>query len=152
MTYDESLASFPWKTFIHVIDKMEYLNEEASPYEVSPGTDLCISDTYYSLGFLTYLHSFGRVTTDDEKWFLDSMGNIPIEKPHRFALIKEATEILEQLLKGPQSIAEIINSVPEFSDNKTGAYLNLLSVLSQKGKIKQISTGWDATFILTEWD
>jgi hypothetical protein len=53
--------TFPFQTFLKVVDKLAYLDDESSPYEVSPGTDLCVSDTYYSLGFLVYLHAFGKV-------------------------------------------------------------------------------------------
>ena len=62
----EPFSKFPYKTFQQVIDKLGYLNEESSPYEISPGTDLCVSDTYYSLGFLVYLHAFGQVVKEGD--------------------------------------------------------------------------------------
>ena len=144
--------SFPFKTFIQVVDKMEYLNEESSPYEVSPGTDLCISDTYYSLGFLTYLHAFGRVSNKDGEWILNPRGEKPVEKPYRFKLISDAVEILEALLNGHKTTAEIKKVVPNLTEEMINEYLNVLLLLSQKGKIEQRATGWDATFILTEWE
>ncbi len=144
--------TFPFKTFLQVLDKMEYLGEESSPYEVSPGTDLCISDTYYSLGFLTYLHSFGRVVKDGDEWFLDPRGESPPEKPYRFKLISDAAEILQALLDGHRTITEIQTVVSSLSEEAIDDCLNVLLLLSQKTKIVQRSTGWDATFILTEWD
>ncbi|UCE13264.1 MAG: hypothetical protein JSV04_13895 [Candidatus Heimdallarchaeota archaeon] len=148
--------AFPFKNFLQVIDKMEYLgeNEEFSPYEVSPGTDLCISDTYYSLRFLVYLHSFGRVTQDGNKWFItpNSKGEIPTEKPHRYSLIADAVEILQALAKGNKTTDEIKPSVSDLADQTISDYLNVLRLLTQKGKIEQRSSGWDATFVLTEWD
>lgn len=144
--------SFPFKTFMNVVDKMEYLNEESSPYEVSPGTDLCISDTYYSLGFLIYLHAFGRVNNEDSEWVLNPRGEIPVEKPYRFKLISDAVEILEALLNGHKTTTEIKCVVPNLTEEMIREYLNVLLLLSQKGKIEQRATGWDSTFILTEWE
>ncbi len=143
---------FPFKTFMQVIDKMEYLNEESSPYEISPGTDLCISDTYYSLGFLTYLHAFGRVNNKNGEWILNPKGEKPTEKPYRFKLISDAAEILETLVNGHKTTEEIKKAVPDLTKTMINEYLNVLLLLSQKGKIEQRATGWDATFILTEWD
>lgn len=143
---------FPFNTFMQVIDKMEYLNEESSPYEISPGTDLCISDTYYSLGFLTHLYCFGRVSSKDGEWILNPRGEKPTEKPHRFQLISDAVKILEALLNGHKTTTEIKKAVPDLTEEMINDYLNVLLLLSQKGKIKQLSTGWDATFILTEWE
>ncbi len=144
--------TFPFKTFLQVIDKLEYLGEESSPYEVSPGTDLCISDTYYSLGFLTYLHSFGRVDKDGDEWFLNPKGEVPPEKPYRFKLISDAVEILHALLEGHKNVAEIQTVVSSLSEKAIDDYLNVLRLLSQKAKFVQRATGWDATFILTELD
>ncbi|MFX0205883.1 MAG: hypothetical protein ACFFDT_07830 [Candidatus Hodarchaeota archaeon] len=144
--------SFPFKTFLQVVDKMEYLNEESSPYEISPGTDLCISDTYYSLGFLTYLHAFGRVLNNNGEWVLDPKGEKPAEKPYRFSLISDAAEILEALLNGQKTTSEIKKTLPDLTETTINEYLNVLMVLSQKGKVEQRATGWDATFILAEWE
>ncbi|MHA2247485.1 MAG: hypothetical protein ACXADY_21230 [Candidatus Hodarchaeales archaeon] len=144
--------SFPFKTFTQVVDKMEYLNEESSPYEISPGTDLCISDTNYSLGFLTYLHTFGRVNNKDGEWILNPRGKMPTKKPHRFKLISDAADILEALLNGHKTTAEIIKAAPDLTEKMINAYLYFLQTLSQKGKIEQRSTGWDSTFILTKWE
>ncbi len=144
--------TFPFKTFLQVLDKMEYLGEESSPYEVSPGTDLCISDTYYSLGFLTYIHSFGKVVNDGDKWFLDPRGEAPPEKPYRFKLISDAVEILQALLEGHRTIPEIQTVVSSLSEEAIDDCLNVLLLLSQKAKIVQRAKGWDATFIHTEWD
>jgi hypothetical protein len=143
--------SFPFKTFLQVVDKMEYLDEESSPYEISPGTDLCISDTYYSLGFLTYLHSFGRVLNNNGEWILAPRGEKPTEKPYRFQLISDAAEILEALLNGQKTTSEIKKTVPDLTEEIINGYLNVLMDLSQKGKVEQRATGWDATFILAEW-
>lgn len=143
---------FPFLTFSQVIDKMEYLGEESSPYEVSPGTDLCLSDTYYSLGFLSYLHSYGKVTKTNEKWVLNPIGQ-PIEhKPYRFTLISDAVDILEILKEGPQTSKEISQNLPDHSESRVDKYLNILLLLAMKGKIEQRSKGWDATFILTPWE
>ena len=144
--------SFPFKTFLQVVDKMEYLNEESSPYEISPGTDLCISDTYYSLGFLTYLHAFGRVRNNEGEWILDPRGEKPADKPHRFSLISDAAGILGALLNGQKTTSEIKKTVPDLTETMINEYLNVLMVLSQKGKVEQRATGWDATFILAEWE
>jgi len=130
---------------------MEYLGEEASPYEVSPGTDLCISDTYYSLGFLNYLHSFGKIQKRDNIWILDPKGEPLKEKPYRFSLIAEAVDILQALSNEQKKVSEIHSTIPSLSEKKILNYLHILSMLSQKGKIKQRSKGWDATFILTRW-
>ncbi|MFX1286307.1 MAG: hypothetical protein ACFFB5_21920 [Promethearchaeota archaeon] len=144
--------SFPFKTFAQVIDKMEYLNEESSPYEISPGTDLCISDTYYSLGFLTYLHAFGRVNNKESKWILNPRGEKPTEKPYRFKLISDAAEILEALLNGHKTTGEIKRVIPNLTEEQINEYLNVLLLLAQRGKVVQRATGWDATFLLTEWE
>ncbi|MFX0012984.1 MAG: hypothetical protein ACFFB2_04085 [Promethearchaeota archaeon] len=143
---------FPFKTFLQVIEKMEYLKEESSPYEISPGTDLCISDTYYSLGFLTYLNSFGRVVKDGEEWNLNPRGDVSEEKPYRFTLISNAVEILQALLKGHKTTSEIKKVVPDLSTETINNYLIVLGLISQKGKIEQRSTGWDSTFILSKWE
>ncbi|MFX0050426.1 MAG: hypothetical protein ACFE8U_03945 [Candidatus Hermodarchaeota archaeon] len=142
---------FPFNTFYQVIDKMEYLGEEASPYEVSPGTDLCISDTYYSLGFLNYLHSFGKVEKRDNIWILNPKGKPLEEKPYRFSLISEAVDILQALSNDQNNVSKIHSSVSDLSEEKILNYLRILSILCQKGKIEQRSKGWDATFILTRW-
>ncbi|MFW9903536.1 MAG: hypothetical protein ACFFFH_04325 [Candidatus Thorarchaeota archaeon] len=144
--------SFPFSTFLKVVNKMEYLNEESSPYEISPGTDLCISDTYYSLGFLTYLHAFGRVNNQDGDWILDPRGKKPTEKPYRFSLISDAAEILEALLNGRKNTSEIKKVVPDLTETLIKQYLDFLLLLSQKGKIEQRAPGWDATYILAEWE
>ncbi|MFX1516804.1 MAG: hypothetical protein ACFFC6_10865 [Promethearchaeota archaeon] len=144
--------SFPFKTFLQVVDKMEYLNEESSPYEISPGTDLCISDTFYSLGFLTYLHSFGRVLNHKGEWILNPRGKKPAEKPYRFNLISDAAEILEALLNGQKTTSEIKKAVPDLIETMINEYLNVLMLLSQKGKVEQRATGWDATFFLAKWE
>ena len=144
--------SFPFNTFMQVIDKMEYLNEESSPYEISPGTDLCISDTYYSLGFLTYLHAFGRLNNQNGEWILEPRGEKPPEKPYRFNLISDAAEILEALLNGQKTASEIKKAVLDLTETMINGYLNVLLVLSQKGKIEQRATGWDSTFILAKWE
>ncbi|MHA2074264.1 MAG: hypothetical protein ACW97X_06575, partial [Candidatus Hodarchaeales archaeon] len=96
----EPFNTFPFKTFPQVIDKLEYLNEESSPYEVSPGTDLCVSDTYYSLGFLVYLHAFGKVTKEEDRWKLSYTGKLASKKPYRFTLIEDAVKILFSLQEG----------------------------------------------------
>lgn len=156
MKYSELITQppfnvFPFKNAPSIIDKLEYLGEEASPYEVSPGTDLCISDTYYSLGFLTYLHAFGRVVNREKKWLLDPKG-IPLpDKPYRFALIADAVEILKFLQRGPSTVKEISQALENLSEEKVDIYLNILLLLSQKGKVNQISKGWDATFELKGW-
>ncbi|MFX0184317.1 MAG: hypothetical protein ACFE95_14635 [Candidatus Hodarchaeota archaeon] len=150
-TNEPPFNTFPFKTFYQIIDKMEYLGEEASPYEVSPGTDLCISDTYYSLGFLNYLHSFGKIQMRDNIWTLDPKGKPLKEKPYRFSLIAEAVEILQVLSNDKKTVSEIHSTVPSLSEKKILNYLYFLSMLSQKGKIEQRSKGWDATFILTRW-
>lgn len=142
---------FPFNTFYQIIDKMEYLGEEASPYEVSPGTDLCISDTYYSLGFLNYLHSFGKIQKRDNIWILDPKGEPLKEKPYRFSLIAEAVDILQALSNEQKEVSEIHSTILRLSEKKILNYLHILSMLSQKGKIEQRSKGWDATFILTRW-
>ncbi|MFX0149163.1 MAG: hypothetical protein ACFFAJ_00125 [Candidatus Hodarchaeota archaeon] len=142
---------FPFNTFYQVIDKMEYLGEEASPYEVSPGTDLCISDTYYSLGFLNYLHSFGKVEKRDNIWILNPKGKPLEEKPYRFSLISEAVDILQALSNDQNNVSKIHSSLSDLSEEKILNYLRILSILCQKGKIEQRSKGWDATFILTRW-
>lgn len=146
--------AFPFKNFLQVIDKMEYLglNEEFSPYEVSPGINLCISDTYYSLRFLVYLHSFGRVIKNESEWFLDPRGESPKDKPHRYGLISDAVEVLKALLQGNRTLDDIKSSLPSIAEQTVTGYLNVLSLISQKGKIEQRSLGWDATFVLTEWD
>lgn len=143
---------FPYKNAPSIIDKLEYLGEESSPYEISPGTDLCISDTYYSLGFLTYLHAFGRVVKKDDKWLLDPQGKSLPDKPYRFTLISDAVEILKVLQNGPLTIEEIAEAVENISEEKIEIYLNILNLLSQKGRVNQVSKGWDATFQLKEWD
>ncbi len=142
---------FPYRNAPSIIDKLEYLGEESSPYEVSPGTDLCISDTYYSLGFLTYLHSFGRVLNVEDKWLLDPKGEIMPDKPYRFTLIADAVEILKILQRGPSTVREIKKTLENLSEEIIEIYLNILYLLTQKGKVEQISKGWDATFKLIEW-
>ncbi len=144
--------SFPYNTFLQVIDKMIYLGEESSPYEVSPGTDLCISDTYYSLGFLTYLHSFGRVIQENERWILNPKGEKIDKKPYRFKLITEAVSILQVLYEGHSTVKAICNAVKNIEKTKIENYLRILSLISQRGKIEQLSVGWDATFILKDWE
>ena len=144
--------SFPYKEALQIIDKMVYLGEEASPYEISPGTDLCISDTYYTLGFFNYLHAYGRVVKDENDiWKLDPIGEPLSQKPYRFALIEDAVKILESLLDGPKSVAEIAAKLPDIPESLIEEYLYVLQLLTQKGKVTQISKGWDATFDLIEW-
>ena len=142
---------FPYQHALSIIDKLEYLGEEASPYEVAPGTDLCTSDTYYTLGFLAFLHAFGKVVSQDDKWFLDPKGEPLSEKPYRFTLIADAVEILQVLMKEPQFPSEIDLLLPELSEQTVNDYLYIFSLLAQKGKVEQLSTGWDATYILTPW-
>ncbi len=149
---EEPFNTFPFKTFMQVIDKLAYLKDVSSPYEVSPGTDLCVSDTYYSLGFLVYLHAFGRVIKDDNRWKLEYKGKIPLKKPYRFVLIENAVKILSALKDGNETISNIKNSVPDLSEEVISDYLNVLLLLSQRGRIKQHASGWDATFSLIGWN
>lgn len=145
--------AFPFKSFPQVIDKLEYLgrNEEHSPYEVSPGTDLCMSDTYYSLAFLNYLHSYGRVVKNGDTWSLQPKGKKNTEKPHRFVTISDATLILDELVKTPHTVQNIHTNLPEISEEKITNYLQILALITQKGKVEQRSEGWDATYILIDW-
>jgi len=147
----EPFNTFPFNSFMQVIDKLGYLNEESSPYEVSPGTDLCVSDTYYSLGFLIYLHAFGKVIKDGEKWKLEHKVSIPLKKPYRFTLIENAVNILNSLKEGNATVSEIKNNVINLSLEEISDYLNVLFLLCQMGKVKQHATGWDATFSLIKW-
>jgi hypothetical protein len=55
-------------------------------------------------------------------------------------------------LNGHKTIAEIQKVVPNLTEEMINEYLNVLLLLSQKGKVEQRATGWDATFILTEWE
>ncbi|MHA2329694.1 MAG: hypothetical protein ACXACR_14350 [Candidatus Hodarchaeales archaeon] len=142
---------FPYHHALSIIDKLEYLGEESSPYEVAPGTDLCTSDTYYTLGFLVYLHAFGKVVSQDDKWFLDPKGEPLSEKPYRFTLIADAVKILKVLMKGPQVTSEIDLLFPKLSEQTVNDYFYVLSLLAQKGKVEQQSIGWDATYILSPW-
>lgn len=144
---------FPFVSFPTVIDKLEYLgrNEESTPYEISPGINLCISDTYYSLGFLTYLHSFGRVIEDKGKWMLKPKGKPLTEKPYRFALIENAVLFLETLTKGPKSVDELHEKHPEIPKDQITNTLKILDLISQTGKVVQKSLGWDASFVLKDW-
>ncbi len=146
-------SEFPFKTFPQVLDKLEYLgrDEEQTPYEISPGTDLCISDTYYSLGFLTFLHSYGKVISDDEKWFLEPKGKPETEKPYRFALISDVTLILEELSDGAKSIQELDKKLSDLSVEEITNYLNILKLITLKGKVKQKAKGWDASYVLKDW-
>ncbi len=146
-------SEFPFNTFPQIMDKLEYLgrDEEQTPYEISPGTDLCISDTYYSLGFLTFLCSFGRVKTNDGKWFLDPKGKPIAEKPYRYALISDAVSILKELLKGAKTIKELDESLSTLSTDDITLYLKILSLITQKGKVIQEAKGWDATYVLKDW-
>ena len=146
-------SEFPFKTFPQVIDKLEYLgrNEEQTPYEISPGTDLCISDTYYSLGFLTYLHSYGKVLSNEGKWFLEPKGKPDPEKPYRFALISNAVLILEELFKGAKSDQELNQKLSDLSVEEINTYLSILTLITQKGKVTQEAKGWDASYILKDW-
>ncbi|MFX0087133.1 MAG: hypothetical protein ACFFAU_15900 [Candidatus Hodarchaeota archaeon] len=148
----EPFNTFPFKTFLQVIDKLAYLNDVSSPYEVSPGTDLCVSDTNYSLGFLVYLHAFGRVIKDEDKWKLEYKGKIPLKKPYRFTLIEDAVKILNALKDGNETISNIKNRIPDLSEEVISDYLNVLLLLSQQGRIKQHTSGWDATFSLIDWN
>ena len=143
--------TFPYKHALQIIDKLEYLGEEASPYEISPGTDLCISDTYYTLGFFNYLHAYGKVVRDGEIWKLDPKGEPIPEKPYRYVLIEDAVKILNALHSGPKSLEKVADEVQNISKIEIEEYLNVLAALTQKGKVKQISKGWDATFALTDW-
>lgn len=148
----EPFNAFPFNTFMQVIDKLGYLNEESSPYEVSPGTDLCVSDTYYSLGFLVYLHAFGKVTKEEDKWKLSYSSKISSKKPYRFTLIEDALKILISLQDGNNTIEALQTANPEFNTDTITNYLNVLLLLSQTGKVKQHATGWDATFSLVKWN
>jgi hypothetical protein len=145
--------AFPFKSFPQVIDKLEYLgrNEEHSPYEISPGTDLCISDTYYSLGFLTFLHSYGKVIKKDDKWLLKPKGNKKTDKPYRFATIANASLILDQMSKTPITVQDIFKATPEIAEEQITNYLYILSLITQRGKVEQRAEGWDATYILIDW-
>ena len=145
--------SFPFKSFPQVIDKLEYLgrNEEHSPYEISPGTDLCISDTYYSLAFLNYLHSYGKVVNDEDKWSLQPKGNVLTEKPYRFVTISDASLILDELSKAPITTQDLHKAIPEIEEDKIINYLRILALIAQKGKVEQRSEGWDATYVLIDW-
>ena len=143
--------TFPYNTFIQIIDKLEYLGEEVTPYEVSPGTDLCLSDTYYSLSFLVYLHSFGHAVKKNDEWHLELKGKSPQKKPYRYKLIAEAIQILEVLSETGKSEEEIIKTVPRIDTTKIPIYLKILAFLGQKGKVEQAKSGWDASFILKEW-
>lgn len=143
--------AFPYDTFIQVIDKLEYLGEEVTPYEVSPGTDLCLSDTYYSLSFLAYLHSYGRAVKNNDEWYLELKGKSLEKKPYRYKLIAEAIEILEVLSETGKSEEEIVKAVPRIETTKIPNYLRILTILGQKGKVEQEKSGWDASFILKEW-
>ena len=105
--------TFPYKEALQIIDKMVYLGEEASPYEISPGTNLCISDTYYTLGFFNFLHAYGRVVKGNgDLWKLNPSGEPISQKPYRFSLIEDAVRILESLLDGPKTIDEITAKIP----------------------------------------
>jgi hypothetical protein len=148
----EPFNTFPFKTFPQVIEKLGYLNEESSPYEVSPGTDLCVSDTYYSLGFLVYLHEFGKVTKEEDKWKLSYTKKISSKKPYRFTLIEDAVKILLSMQEGNDNIEALQAATPELSTDIITNYLNILALLSQTGKVKQHATGWDATFSLIKWN
>ena len=145
--------TFPFKSFPQVIDKLEYLGrtEEHSPYEISPGTDLCISDTYYSLGFLNFLHSYGKVVKDENKWLLQPKGEKKTEKPYRFVTISDASLILEELYKSPNTIQGIHKAIPEISEDIISNYLYVLALITNKGKVEQRSEGWDATYVLIDW-
>ncbi len=146
-------SEFPFKTFPQVIDKLEYLgrDEEQTPYEISPGTDLCISDTYYSLGFLTYLHSYGKVVSKNGEWFLGPKGNPDSDKPYRFALISDAALILEQLFEGSKNVQELDKKLSDLSSEEITTYLSILSLITQKGKVTQEAKGWDASYVLKDW-
>ncbi|MHA1977316.1 MAG: hypothetical protein ACW98F_14225 [Candidatus Hodarchaeales archaeon] len=146
-------SEFPFNTFLQVIDKLEYLgrNEEQTPYEISPGTDLCISDTYYSLGFLTHLHSYGKVFLDDGKWVLDPKGNPDPEKPYRFALISDAALILDQLFKGIENVQKLDDQLSDLSSDEITNYLRVFVLITQKGQVTQEAKGWDASYILKDW-
>ena len=61
-------------------------------------------------------------------------------------------EILEALLNGHKTTVEIKKAVPDLTEEAIDDYLNVLLLLSQKGKIEQRETGWDATYILTKWE
>ena len=146
--------AFPFNTFLQIIDKLEYLgrNEEQTPYEVSPGTDLCISDTYYSLSFLTYLHSFGKVIkTEENTWELKPSLEPLSDKPYRFTLIESVTKVLESLKSGLKTIEEIEAQISDISHDEIESYLKILSLITQRGKVIQQSKGWDATYILKNW-
>lgn len=146
--------AFPFNTFLQIIDKLEYLgrNEEQTPYEVSPGTDLCISDTYYSLSFLTYLNSFGKVIkTEENTWELKPSLEPLSDKPYRFTLIESVTKVLESLKSGLKTIEEIEAQISDISHDEIESYLIILSLITQRGKVIQQSKGWDATYILKNW-
>jgi hypothetical protein len=147
------LNEFPFPSFPKVIDKLEYLgrNEEHTPYEISPGIDLCISDTYYSLGFLTFLHSFGKVINEGDKWVLEPKGKPMTDKPYRFTLIENVTMILGVLTKGSKTLEELSEKLPSIPSDQIQDYLKILELISHSGKVKQISKGWDASFMLKSW-
>lgn len=149
----QPLNEFPFTSFPTVIDKLEYLgrNEEQTPYEISPGIDLCLSDTYYSLGFLTYLHAFGRIIEEEGKWMLKPIGKPLPEKPYRFALIDNATLLLEALTRGSKTVDELCEEIPEIPKDQIINYLKILTIITHKGKIIQKSLGWDASFVLSNW-
>ncbi|MHA1214332.1 MAG: hypothetical protein ACTSR2_10485 [Candidatus Hodarchaeales archaeon] len=107
--------TFPFSDAFRIIDKLEYLGEESTPYEISPGTGLCLSDTYYTLGFLNFLHSYGKVTKKGELWGLDPKYEPVKDKPYRFSLIEDATKILEELKDGKKTISELDKKLPNLS-------------------------------------
>ncbi|MHA1975162.1 MAG: hypothetical protein ACTSW1_19405 [Candidatus Hodarchaeales archaeon] len=144
-------TEFPWKDAPKIIDKLEYLGEESTPYQISPGTGLCLSDTYYTLGFLTCLHSYGRVVNKRELWSLNPRLEPNKDKPYRFSLIEDASKILEELRGGDKTVKELDKKLTNLSEEEIANYLNFLVLISQNGKVVQIAKGWDATFNLVEW-
>lgn len=143
--------AFPFDTFIQVIEKLEYLGEEVTPYEVSPGTALCLSDVYYSLSFLSFLHSYGCAVKKNDEWFLKPKGESLPKKPYRYKLIAEATEILQVLSVVGKLEKEVVETVPKIDPSIVPIYLRILTLLGQKGKVEQTKSGWDASFTLTNW-
>jgi len=143
--------TYPFKTFHQVIDRIEYLEDVVSPFEVSPGTDLCVVDTMYSLDFLTYLHSFGKMIKKENKWFLSPKSKKASKKPYRDNLIKDAAEILESINRGNHNEEEIQKDIDKIAPELVSLYLQRLPSIFIKGKVLKKSEGWDTTYALEEW-
>lgn len=143
--------TYPFKTFHQVIDRIEYLEDVVSPFEVSPGTDLCVVDTMYSLDFLTYLHSFGKLIKKDDKWFLNPKLKKSSKKPYRDNLIQDAVDILESISKSNHLEDEIKKNLDKIDPELVSLYLQRLPSIYVKGKVIKKSEGWDTTYALEKW-